>query len=370
LEAGYATLDTVKRVRRVLESEPEVLQSDQSRSREQNLVEALVHNPLTLVLASNLTPISQALAKRIEDVRKHIAREVGLELPSVRMQHHTQLDQGVYQVVVQGKTVGQDRVDPEGWLVVAPESDLKMLDGERCGDPTYGIPSVWVAKRPALEDFSLSFDAVSVICTHLTERVRAYGAELLGVDELESLMKGMQRPTLVRLIEEKFETVLVRKVLRNLLRERLTIRPLPLILEALLDCVEDASEETLTESARRAVGWFTCSEFANAKGEILAVTLESTYEREVLFEWDQSNVPVCEILENLALELLADGRHAVLVTIPALRPKLAERVRGPGLTVLSTAEVDPAYRVVPWITITREGLVRSTRHHTRSSGRG
>ena len=269
------------------------------------------------------------------------------------MQDDTRLEEGAYRILIQGKTVGRDRVRREGWLVVAPEHDLESLKGERCEDPTYGMPAVWMEERPDPEIYSLCFDPVSVICTHLTERIKAHAAELLGVDEVEALLSGLGRPTLVKLVTERFSVVLLRRVLKNLLRERLTIRPLPLILETLLDCPEGAGEETLTERARAALGWFTCQELANPQGEINAIVFEPGYQREILNAWEKESSAIFKKVQRVVLEVHADGRNAVIVVDPDLRPGLAKKLRDPNVSVLSTEEIDPAFRVLPWRVLER-----------------
>ncbi len=125
-------------------------------------------------------------------------------------------------------------------------------------------------------------DVTSVIATHIAEIIRQHAAEILTREEVSTLLAGLKEksPALVgEVVPETLKTGDVQKILQNLLRERVSIRDLETILEALGDHGPRIKDpEVLTEYVRNALGRSICQGHRSTDGKIHVVTLDPALE--------------------------------------------------------------------------------------------
>ena len=219
----------------------------------------------TIVPASSIAPISDAmridmirlelgyallplasgeqprLPEQIKSLRRSIAAEMGLVLPSIRIQDNLQLEPETYVIRIKEIEAARGQVRPDRLLVMDPNGGLPDLPGERTQEPAFGLPALWVdlsLRDEALFKGCTVVDASSVLTTHLTETARESMAELLTYAETQKLLDELprdQQRLVADLIPAVATTGAVQRVLQGLLAERVSIRDLPTILEGIQD---------------------------------------------------------------------------------------------------------------------------------------
>jgi len=192
-----------------------------------------------------------------------------------------------------------------------------------------------------------------VMATHLSQLIAAQAAELFGHDEARQLLAtlGKHAPTLVEdLTPKALPLSVVVRVLQNLLAERVPIRQLRRIVEALLEHAGASQEPgVLTACVREALGRFIVQEIGGGLAELPVFTLAPALEQ-VLQDSMQGQVAALEpgLAERLHQSLAdcvarqeAQGQPAVLLVPGPVRPGLAKLVRHsmPSLAVLAYGEV-------------------------------
>ena len=101
------------------------------------------------------------------------------------------------------------------------------------------MPARWVAAARRSEAEALGYVVVeptTVVATHLLETLKGSAAELLGRQEVQEMVETLKKshPALVEeIIPGKVSLSVLHRVLQRLLRERVPIRDLVTILEAL-----------------------------------------------------------------------------------------------------------------------------------------
>jgi len=149
----------------------------------------------------------------------------------------------------------------------------------------------------------------------------------------------------------------VQRVLRQLLRERVSVRDLVTILEALGDVASTSKDpDVMTEAVRAALGRTICRQYQTERGELPAISLAPTLEAKLLAAIVRTEQgPVLAIEPTHAQQLaskIADAlagalAQPVLLCSPTLRPhlwRLFTRVL-PHIGVLSHGEVPPHMRI-------------------------
>ncbi|MFN3218134.1 MAG: flagellar biosynthesis protein FlhA [Acidimicrobiales bacterium] len=247
---------------------------------------------LELELAPNLLdlvePGGAGLLERVKTLRRHIALELGLVAPLVRTRDNLTLPMSTYAIRVHGVEVGRGLAPPGSVLVLASHPD-DAIPGEPTLEPVFGLPASWVPEHlgPQLEGRGHSvIDRASVILTHLSEVVRSHAADLLSRQDVQDLVDALKpvAPSVANEVGgERLSLAELHQVLGALLRERVPIRDLVRILEAVTSAGAASRDlDTMVEAARRAIGPAICAQIAG-DGTLHAITLDPRLEQH-LFE--------------------------------------------------------------------------------------
>ncbi|HLL20903.1 MAG TPA: flagellar biosynthesis protein FlhA, partial [Kofleriaceae bacterium] len=300
------------------------------------------------------------LLSRVTSLRKQLALELGIIVPPIHIRDDLRLRPGGYRVLLSGVVIAEAEVHAHKLLAIDPTGNsLRALPGEATTEPTFGLPAKWIdptARTRAEAAGCTVVDPAVVIATHLTELLRRNAHELLGrreAQELLDLAAKQNAKVVEELIPHMMSTGTVIQVLRNLLREGISIRDMRSILEALADHgatvkgTDDLTEHVRQRLARR----LTRSQLAS-DGVLRPLVLDPRAEQ--MFRDANARNP--RMLSKLTDDLAARAKDIamrdeppLLVVAPDLRRTLAGIAARhvPGLVVMSYREVDPS---VPFIT--------------------
>jgi flagellar biosynthesis protein FlhA len=220
------------------------------------------------------------LVERIGLIRRQIAGEMGLIVPTVRIRDDLLLDQNAYVIKLRGSEIARGTVDPTKMLCMDPNGGEIAVSGIPTTEPVFGLPASWisVADRERAESLGYTVvDAASVLATHLAETIRRHAHEILGRPETNQLLEGLKRDQ-PGLVEELVPSLVslgdVEKVLQGLLRERIPIRDLSTILESIADGARSTKEPLfLTEAVRHSLARAISMRYRAPDGAIHAIAL-------------------------------------------------------------------------------------------------
>jgi flagellar biosynthesis protein FlhA len=188
-----------------------------------------------LELASGM---GQQIPEQIKRLRRALATDLGFVLPSVRIQDNVELEPYNYVFALKEISAGTGELRPLMMLAISPGDEALALPGERTVEPTFGLPACWIA--PALADQARSanwtvVDPATVLTTHLAEVVKENIAEFLSYTETQKILAALpqdQQKLVADLIPANITVGGLQRVLQMLLAERISIRDMPTILEA------------------------------------------------------------------------------------------------------------------------------------------
>jgi flagellar biosynthesis protein FlhA len=198
------------------------------------------------------------LLDRIRSLRKQLALEMGLVMPSLHIRDNLELKPNEYAIAIKGNRVGGGELMVDHLLAIDPGDAKTSVEGIRTSDPAFGLPAVWI-KPERKGDAQLSgytvVDLSSVVTTHLSEVVRQHGEEFLGRQEVQRLLDVLTK-TNPKAVEELTPGLLplgaIQKILQNLVREQVSIRDLLTVVETLADYAPVTKDtDLLTEYVRQ-----------------------------------------------------------------------------------------------------------------------
>ncbi|MGC9369192.1 MAG: flagellar biosynthesis protein FlhA [Paracoccaceae bacterium] len=259
-------------------------------SEEDSLQETMKLDELRLELGDALVPLTDsaeaALPGKIKSLRGLFAREFGFVLPSVRIKDEPALPINTYAILVQGVEAVRGDIRPTKRMVLNPAEAPISLPGERTKDPAFGLEAVWVDLAYASEAESQGYTVVdpeSVITTHLTEVIKDHMSDLLTYGATQALIERLDRDyqKLVTDLSSPSPVILVQQVLQALLAERVSIRNMPLIVEAVAEIGRTSTNvTTVTEHVRRRLSNQICNALTDESGFVPVIAMAPAWESE------------------------------------------------------------------------------------------
>jgi flagellar biosynthesis protein FlhA len=347
-----------------------------TKAAQPEAVEAVVSvDPLGIEVGYALVTIVDenqggTLLNRVRAIRRQIAAETGLVVPPVHVADNLQLGPRTYAILVKGVEVARGDLFVDRLLAINPGSVLSALEGVATKEPAFGLPAVWIGqdKRDAAIAAGYTVvDPTTAISTHLSEVMRTFLPDLLTRQQTKELVDRVAE-TSPKLVEELIPKVAaigdVQRVLRQLLRERVPVRDLTTILEAMADAAGVSKDpDIIVEAVRAALGRSVCRAYQAENGDLRVLTLSPALEdalAQSLTRTDRGAVLAidpnrAQALASRLAEVLAseDLAQPVLLCSPTLRPhlwRLFSRAL-PHIAVLSHGEVPPQVRVVSVATL-------------------
>jgi flagellar biosynthesis protein FlhA len=306
------------------------------------------------------------LPDQIKALRRQLAGELGFVLPAVRIQDNIQLPADTYVIRIKEIEAGRGRARPGMILLMDPQAGAIGLPGEETVEPTFGLPAKWVAEALG-EEASLQgltvVDPATVVTTQLTELVKESLPDMLSFAETQRLLRGLgedYQKLIADIVPARITTGGIQRVLQGLLAERVSIRDLGLIVEAIAEAVgHSQSILVVIEHVRARLARQLSHAATSPAGYVPILGLSAAWEQGFLdalvgpAEERQLAMEPSRLQEFMralkdAFEAQAvRGELPVLVTTPAVRPfvrSIVERCR-PTTTVLSQNEIHPKARL-------------------------
>ncbi|MFK7873737.1 MAG: flagellar biosynthesis protein FlhA [Oligoflexales bacterium] len=234
-----------------------------------NQIESLLQlDTLALEVGVGLIPLVDSeqdgeVLDRIVSARKQFAQDLGIIVPMVMVRDNIQLKPGDYQILLRGNVITRGNLMVDHLLAMSPDDQKDRIQGIRAKEPAYGLDALWIRQNQQDEASFHGYTVVNcstVIVTHLTKVIHDHAHELLGRQEVQSLIENLKQssPKVVEEVlspESQLNLGVIVKVLQNLLREGVSIRDSLTIFEAIAnECRITQHPDILTCNVRIALG--------------------------------------------------------------------------------------------------------------------
>jgi len=251
---------------------------------------------LSLELGYGLVPLVEKekgaeLLERVQGVRRQSALDLGLVIPKVRIIDNSILEPSEYCFKIKGVDAGRGKIRIGYFLCINPGTVTTALEGEKTVDPAFGLPAIWIDQERRDEAERAGYTVVdppSIIATHLTEIIRRHAADILGLQNTQAILDTLRKeyPAVVEevLRENKgLRITEIQKILHGLLRERVSIRNMVSILEAIADFAPISKNIWfLTEKARQALASQICQQYADEDRRLRVLTIDPSLEQKII----------------------------------------------------------------------------------------
>ena len=344
-----------------------------------NLDEIAENAPVSIQLGFGLINLvsedgSGALTSRVTGVRRQVSRALGFVIPPVRIRDDLTLDGDTYRIRVGATIVGEDKIYPEKRLAIAGEDSRLKLEGINVKDPSFGMNAVWIKPEDQQKAETNGYVVVnpeSVMATHLSQLLNKFAGQLLGQDDVQSLLDnlGQTSPHLVESVVPKLVPLhSLTAILRTLLDEGVPISDLRGILEDLPPlAARNLSAIDTAEALRPRLAPLLIQQIAPLNQPVPVMTLDTELEHMLITMVRQSGDEGLMLDNSLAEQILrkisetsekvnARGDQVVMVVSPAIRRQFAQLVRQhiEDLVILAFTELPDSRKIEVVATISGE----------------
>ncbi|MGH6964085.1 MAG: flagellar biosynthesis protein FlhA [Phenylobacterium sp.] len=306
------------------------------------------------------------LTDQIKALRRTLASDFGFVMPSVRILDNMRLPSQGYAIRIKEMEAGAGEVRLGQLMAMDPRGGQVEFPGEHIREPAFGLPATWIddslREEATFRGYTI-VDPATVLTTHLTEILKENMPDLLSYAEVQKLLKDLpaeQKKLVEDLVPSIVSATTIQRVLQALLRERVSIRDLPAILEGIGEAApHTASVTMLVEQVRGRLARQLSFAYRADDGALPIVTLtaewENAFQESLIGQGEDRQLALApsrlqefvrgvrETFERAALA----GDTPVLLTSPGIRPyvrSIIERFRGQ-TPVMSQNEVHPRARL-------------------------
>jgi flagellar biosynthesis protein FlhA len=241
------------------------------------------------------------LVQRVGKMRRNFARQYGFIVPEIKLTDDLSIPPKTYQIKIHGTIVASEELRIGDVLVVVGDGPRPDVPGDETREPAFGMKAIWVpetlSNNVKREGFA-PVDIMSVLLTHLREVIRSNLSQLLSYKDMRTLLDRLE-PEYKRLIEEMIPSQLsysgLQAVLKLLLAERVSIRNLHLVLEAIAEVAPHVRRaEQLAEHVRTRMAQQICGDLAE-NGSLKVLRLGNRWD--LAFHQSLKRDPKGEVVE-------------------------------------------------------------------------
>jgi flagellar biosynthesis protein FlhA len=338
---------------------------------EEPIASALAIDDVKIELGYGLLSLINDLAGRrltdqIKALRRTLAADFGFVMPPVRILDNMRLANQGYAIRIKEMESGAGEVRLGMLLAMDPRGIDVSIPGEQVREPAFGLPATWIdegLREEATFRGYTTVDPATVLTTHLTEVLKDNMADLLSYAEVQKLLKevqGEQKKLIDELVPSVVSATTIQRVLQALLRERVSIRDLPQILEGIAEAAgSNPTVSQITEHVRGRLARQLCFANKGDDGTLAIVTLspewEAAFADALTGVGDEKQLAMAPSRLQDFIRLVREnferagnaGDLPVLLTGPVIRPyvrSIIERFR-PQTVVMSQNEIHPKARL-------------------------
>jgi flagellar biosynthesis protein FlhA len=235
-------------------------------------------------VSTRLLGAHQELAFRVGKMRRKFAGQYGLIVPEIKVSDDIGIPDKAYHVRIHGTTIASNTVRVGEVIVVTGGGRKPSVPGDDIREPAFGMPAVSILET-FTEDLKREgfhpIDNVSVVLTHLSEVIRNNLPQLLSYKDVKILIERLD-PEYRKLADEICTSHMsysgLQAVLKLLLAERVSIRNLHLILEAVAELAPHVRKtEQIVEHVRVRMSQQLCGDLAD-NGTLRVLRLGSKWD--------------------------------------------------------------------------------------------
>ncbi|MFC1649930.1 flagellar biosynthesis protein FlhA [Candidatus Latescibacterota bacterium] len=287
--------------------------------QEERIEDYLTIDILGVEIGYGLIPLVDAdqggdFLDRVTTLRRQIATDLGVIVPPVRIRDNIRLGSNEYIILIRGNEIAKGVIESGKFLAMNPGTAEEEIEGIETFEPAFGLEAKWITpqvkEKAELSGYTV-VEPSSVLATHLSEIIKTHAHEIISRQDVQSLVENVKNdyPILVEdLIPGTLPLGILQKILQHLLKERVPVRDLVTILEAVGDfAATNKDPNSLGELARAALYRTITKMYIDEEGKLKVFTLAPDLERMIMENMQSTPHGVVVNLQPGVIEKILNG---------------------------------------------------------------
>ncbi|MGF7535603.1 flagellar biosynthesis protein FlhA [Bacillus mexicanus] len=289
--AGYMVHQNKKKENKIAaEKELKKKQSEQNNSTEVKIKRSV--EPIALEVGYKLAPYfmnegkdlfgnkKESIHDKTDIMRQIFATRLGIKIPGIKIRDNVSLHPSTkYVIKIKESTVASGIIKKDKILAIPTPLVIGQIEGEKVKDPVFGQDAFWINEDQLDEASENGYDVwnpLTIIATHLHEVVEKHIYQFVSLQQVSDMVKevGEDHPILKEKMDKIDDLHLLQKVIISLLKEKVSIKDLPTIIEAFIEVYNMTKEiDTIVSVVRQRISRQICENYINSDGNIYLVTV-------------------------------------------------------------------------------------------------
>jgi flagellar biosynthesis protein FlhA len=365
-------------VQQVSEFENQIQEQSKPPTTPEQMYSLLGVDALSVHVGTNLIELADPASggRLIEDIgslRQHMTLTYGYILPPVRICDAKLIGPYEYKIIVRGNTVASSEVYPQRYLILkshwdkqfnAPPPNALNTWEPNLKEEAYWVQPDYLESMIAEKKWNRPYlTPVQEITYHVSETVILHIEELLTKVDVRKIIDQVRQvdpPLVDNIIPGILQVSDIRKILINLLKEKVSIRDIHYILERLEDFgMTMRDPDLLSEKVRMCLARQICTQYASDK-TVLGITLSPDIEQMMeeslqriedkfvlTIDPEQGRKIIGQIVDSASRVYAQLERRPVVICNPGIRLPLARYIQNfdTQMAVLSYVELSTDFKV-------------------------
>ena len=190
--------------RRVAESKQEEQKIEEQEVEEirkpENVVSLLQVDPIELEFGYAIIPLADKnqggdLLDRVVMIRRQLAIELGVIVPTIRLRDNIQLSPNQYLIKIKGVKAASGELMLDHYMAMDPGTAEEEIEGIPTHEPAFGLAALWIHENQRDRAEMLGYTVVdppSIVATHMTEVIKRHIHELLSRQDVQTLVDNVK----------------------------------------------------------------------------------------------------------------------------------------------------------------------------------
>ncbi|MBR0519122.1 FHIPEP family type III secretion protein [bacterium] len=253
----------------------------------------LCRDEITVEIGAELLPLvdpcnGSPLLERLNAIREELVKSLGFILPGINVKDNMLLHPNAYVIKFRELQASSFELYLDRMMAIGNQEDLDKVTGWAVTEPTYKMPAKWIESKDrnvAESAGCIVQGALNVMLTHISDTIHRNAGRILGVQETYNLLADLAKTHPI-LVDEFLQDIpairKIRKILFNLLNEKVSISDLVTIMEVIGEHISELSSiDLMTGYVRKALSSQICYSLVDADGFMRAITLNTALEDEL-----------------------------------------------------------------------------------------
>ncbi|MBN2071852.1 MAG: flagellar biosynthesis protein FlhA [Candidatus Krumholzibacteriota bacterium] len=223
--------------------------------------------------------------KRVTNIRKQAAVDLGLHISPIRIRDNLQLKQNQYRIKLKGVDIATGLIQVDRSLAIKSGPVDDSIEGMETREPAFNMPALWIKKEDVDRAEAVGYTVVepsAVIATHLNEIINRYADEIMTRQDVRDLVEKVRKyaPAVVEdLFPDQITYAFLQQIMSNLLRERVSIKDMITVLETIAYYIPQTRNiDYISERIREALGRSILNKYLDSEGNLPVIAVHPDIE--------------------------------------------------------------------------------------------